>query len=630
MGKQERVNKRRQQIKESTNPVGILSVEEFERIEQTEREEAPVRQSVPPVVKDLDNASSAVREQACMSISNIVLEDNGMHIPQLVEAGAMKKLVQKLCDDCQPVRAAAAGALKNVLIVGGESISDDLVKHDVVTALLAALNQSIIEQEQSVFTLTQIVHVLSFLCENSDHATRVITERTHYGGHSAVYCLIHILRSNTDPLLLTTTIQCLNVISDENQALQQQILNVPDSTQTLTNMLHGSYSILFKACVASVLFNISPDITGTMQLTCPLLLQAIKFDPVIQQTLLEHKMEKRKKKHEDIGDAQSQLLQDQENHEQINQFIKDQIEEEEEEEDDTVTEYKVWEENTKAHNMAFEVLTNMISALALMNDDAEYEDIDEEEDFDEQVEVVDSIDQNSQEVAQFVKMTNLLSIGLDRAVSLNKALTNPIFQQPYAAIEKDLLRDSLVRVLNLLNNIMLSMNEIPQAMDVWNFLTTLQDVDIVTSIMWTMLRKKMIQSNQITNQATIFANLVETSMNEEVRTNAIGILGEMGKSMSGNDSLLLAQLLLKRVQQDTSLIVVSEALNSIFDIFGDEVKHKQVIQQSQMVQQLQSVPTLLDQRLKVQRSQLDKDTVSRVKETKVNLTRFIKYLIKHV
>jgi hypothetical protein len=565
-----------------------------------------------------------------MSISNIVLEDNGMHIPQLVEAGAMKKLVQKLCDDCQPVRAAAAGALKNVLIVGGESISDDLVKHDVVTALLAALNQSIIEQEQSVFTLTQIVHVLSFLCENSDHATRVITERTHYGGHSAVYCLIHILRSNTDPLLLTTTIQCLNVISDENQALQQQILNVPDSTQTLTNMLHGSYSILFKACVASVLFNISPDITGTMQLTCPLLLQAIKFDPVIQQTLLEHKMEKRKKKHEDIGDAQSQLLQDQENHEQINQFIKDQIEEEEEEEDDTVTEYKVWEENTKAHNMAFEVLTNMISALALMNDDAEYEDIDEEEDFDEQVEVVDSIDQNSQEVAQFVKMTNLLSIGLDRAVSLNKALANPIFQQPYATIEKELLRDSLVRVLNLLNNIMLSMNEIPQAMDVWNFLTTLQDVDIVTSIMWTMLRKKVIQSNQITNQATIFANLVETSMNEEVRTNAIGILGEMGKSMSGNDSLLLAQLLLKRVQQDTSLIVVSEALNSIFDIFGDEVKHKQVIQQSQMVQQLQSVPTLLDQRLKVQRSQLDKDTVSRVKETKVNLTRFIKYLIKHV
>jgi hypothetical protein len=67
-------------------------------------------------------------------------------------------------------------------------------------------------------------------------------------------------------------------------------------------------------------------------------------------------------------------------------------------------------------------------------------------------------------------------------------------------------------------------------------------------------------------------------------------------------------------------------LNAIFDVFGDETKYASVIVQTQMATHLQSVVSIIDQQLREQRQTLDKETVGHIKEAKLNLVRFIKYI----
>jgi hypothetical protein len=749
MGKQQRINKRKEKLRESTNPVGILGVEEFERIERLENETGSSVNNdqkkvfIPPVVKDLDNPASNVREQACMNLSNIVLEDDGVHLQQLIQVGAIKKLVQKLCDPTQSVRTAAAGALKNVTIIGGEQICENLVSNDVMTSLLAALNQSLmhvlqpktkqnvehgnsdtaihenlIEQdenldqveeevhehkpldvyEESIATLTEVIHLTSFLCENSDKATQILTQRKHIsvnGEVTTAQCLMTILTNpmlRKYPNLLLKTVQCVNVIIDENAALKAQILQFPGKDSLIDLLNYGTP--LFRTCVAGILFDVHSDSTpqimnNTIEIVFPVLSQCIQFDIISQFmncNLLQYKIMQRKKRQEDIGEAQNSLLLNVENREHINDFIKEQFTEDSDNEDDEEDidddkyheydqrekrdmnkRYREWIDATRAHNMGYEIITNIVSTLSMLNDPDQYEDIDDDEyDDDDDLQINQDDDgiqnhdgqivQDDEQATQFIVKSDMFQICLERCIHLSQVLStqdSPLFSAPlWISRELSLMYDALLRALNCLANMILSIhsNDLIKITDIqrlFSFLYGLcvyrynnigdtlnssQMMDILeslTQMMWTLLRKPGVISmnTSLTSNAELFAKLAcDERLNDEIRINAVGVLGEMGKRPHDvNHSIILARLLLNKVENDKSLAVVTEALNAIFDIFGDE-KYKAVVADTKMLIKLQASTQSIDHRLREQKSSLDKELVGHVKEAKLNLVRFIKYI----
>lgn len=94
-----------------------------------------------PYLNDINDPDQNKREQACSAIAALFETGSTEDIKKLLDAGAAKLLVQRLVDQYKPVRTAAAGALRNLTIVGGPEISDSLVEKDIMTPLLSAFEQ---------------------------------------------------------------------------------------------------------------------------------------------------------------------------------------------------------------------------------------------------------------------------------------------------------------------------------------------------------------------------------------------------------------------------------------------------------------------------------------------------------
>ena len=188
--------KKRQELRMNANPVGLPSVEQTQKYLELEKQDNMFnnngQQQVPPLVQQLDSINESERENACLALANIVMPDcdeNQEEIAQklnlLQTSGGIKKLCEKLVDPAKHVRIAAAGALRNLTAYNGPEVSEMLVQSDITTTLLACFQQGVEsymkpdEDEQpkkdSKDVLVQTLFLMSFLCENSDKATKLIS-----------------------------------------------------------------------------------------------------------------------------------------------------------------------------------------------------------------------------------------------------------------------------------------------------------------------------------------------------------------------------------------------------------------------------------------------------------------------
>ncbi|KAL0480251.1 heatR3 [Acrasis kona] len=719
-----------------------MSVEDAAKLEKLEG--APKKVVVPPVVKDLDSANDKTREQACLSLAHLVTEENGINLPVLIQAGAIRKLIQKLCDPVAPIRLAAAGALKNITIVGGEGVCEDMVSNDVMTTLLAALNQSLTrasahdeeqqqqelmnednqigieediaeqdenlpeqeivipakshkltEHKQAVFTLNEIIHLLSFLCENSDKATRIITERKHHdvtesNTNTALGCLMTVLsdvQMRKFTKLILNTAQCLNVISDNNAPLMSQISHNHAAVELLLSLLNSSdHDLLFRTCIAGVLYNIhanvdiqNADDSSKNQSTnktsleifnrivgaiTPVLLQATRYNSAssfIEEDLVSYKLSQRVKKQQDLAQAESQELidQDSDDEDELENLV-----EGANESDGEVRirmRYNEWYDRSKAHNMAQEILVNIVSTMDLIRDQDVYEDV-EDEDFEDdnvEIEVIhqdsNSVDQGD-EAIQFVAAFDLYRIILESSVNVSTLLfSNVDINNPLLTKERTIMVDGVSRAFNALSNMLLAaessstgINQITHGdwVKTWDFVCALmyqpitlsQDVlESLTQILWTLLRytfnKNIVDARfSLTEGSGVklaeYCGAVCSNLNnsELLRINSVGLLSELGKRQHDvAKSVTLASLLLNRIETDPSLAVCSEALDALFDVYADE-KYDLAVTETRMIDRLtQSSRGIQDRLKKLQKNELERDVVEKVKEARLNLNRFVKY-----
>ena len=126
----------------------------------------------------------------------------------------------------------------------------------------------------------------------------------------------------------------------------------------------------------------------------------------------------------------------------------------------------------------------------------------------------------------------------------------------------------------------------------------IEKVSTLTSVIAMLLKKPFDPSMfQIPPaHAQLYARLCTVQQSEEIRMNCVSIMAEMGKRPHNiEQNKILASILIQRLS-DSSLAVVSETLNAIFDIYADK-NYNQVLLEMNMIKIFQDFANVLTQRV---------------------------------
>jgi len=202
------------------------------------------------------------------------------------------------------------------------------------------------------------------------------------------------------------------------------------------------------------------------------------------------------------------------------------------------------------------------------------------------------------------------------------------------------------RALACLNNMLLFLdppirgNE--KAVALWNFLCNLcadatnrqnsETAELITRSMWTLLRDFnspgtdccIAPSVEVTEGILAIAIAAQG----DTQTNAVGLLAHLGalphlRSLDKKIGETLLQILASYASSSVSAI--AEALNAIFDIYGD-TESDDSFRQLQMLQRITALAPLLQQKVRQESTlQEEASVVERAEEALENLVRFIEY-----
>lgn len=154
----------------------------------------------------------------------------------------------------------------------------------------------------------------------------------------------------------------------------------------------------------------------------------------------------------------------------------------------------------------------------------------------------------------------------------------------------------------------------------------------VTAAMWSALRRAAAQDKSLpisAEQAQLIMSTATQSRAVDARMNAIGMMGCVGqRSKDATENAVIGRCLLATLN-DSSLEVVAQALDAVFDVYGDE-DFDDNFRSLQFLPALERTAAAVKSKLRAERKEMDRALVAHVKETQLNLARFIKYKKKHL
>jgi hypothetical protein len=154
----------------------------------------------------------------------------------------------------------------------------------------------------------------------------------------------------------------------------------------------------------------------------------------------------------------------------------------------------------------------------------------------------------------------------------------------------------------------------------------------VTAAMWSALRRAAAQDKSLAisaEQAQLIMSTATQSRAVDARMNAIGMMGCVGqRSKDVTENAVIGRCLLATLN-DSSLEVVAQALDAVFDVYGDE-DFDDNFRSLQFLPALERTAAAVKSKLRAERKEMDRALVAHVKETQLNLARFIKYKKKHL
>ncbi|GMF20710.1 unnamed protein product [Phytophthora lilii] len=609
--------------------------------------------------KGLVDLQGAVREATCVAIATMfgdVESDEAearsrRKLQRMVDAGLLKKLIPRVVDPLPMVRQHALGALRNMSVTGGLELCELMTMQNVVTPLVKVISENATDNAlngsgdlRAVQLLEQAVALLGNLCESCQAAINELTQgdllppifkiaaqaRTHTALHLETLKLL---------LLITEGNAQLNEVIGANAAYQQTIgalIQAPPDQLSLQARLEAIGIAINLQAIMQVEHNVARMV--------PVLEAALAYDAVNVVQMAQQASE-------NFELSQKSLLED--------ENVDDDTLTAEEEQKITAAQLKVrtWRDSVHTLTLALELVAQL-AATGDENDDEEEWASDDEDAMEEYA--ASHMDTDAAVAASPVSKSLETSRVFPLCVTILQGLVS-IPQLSTKTIAKD-FEKMRIRVCNAVNNLLLSVSwevlgeeVVPQIFrnlcalygnlnreaesasaaptDFALESSATNDLEVaVIAAMLSALRRSTAENRQLAvaaEDAQLILTCAAQGRSPESRLNAVGMIGCVGKRCaSPAEKEAVGRALASRLD-DSSLEVVAETLNAIFDVYDDE-EFDDTFRALNLLSALERTSSALKSKLKAEQKQLDRALVAHVKETRLNLLRFIKYKKKHL
>ncbi|CAH0477158.1 unnamed protein product [Peronospora belbahrii] len=611
--------------------------------------------------KGLVDLRGAVREATCMTLATMFgdaesdeLEFKSRRkLQRMVDAGLLTKLIPRVVDPLPMVRQHALGALRNMSVTGGHELCEIMTTQNVVTPLAKVITENTTEKAlcgsgdlRAVQLLEQAVSLLSNLCESCQAAINEMTEGELL---PLIFKIAKLAR--THPVLHLESLKLLLLISEGNAQINDIVGVNASYQQTIADLIQAPVDQLsLHARLEAV--GIAMNVQSAMQMgnnvarVVPILEAALAYDAAsvvhMAQQASDHYELSQRSYLEDANVDDDKLISEKE------QKI-------------TIAQIKVrtWRDSVQTLTLALE----LVADLAASGDDNEDEEewaSDEEDAMEEyaasRMDTGETICANGSPVLKSLETSRIFPlcvIILQGLVSIPQLATKTI---------RNDFEKMRIRMCNAVNNLLLSLPRkvigediVPQ---VFRNLCQLygnmnreveaasgaptdfslesgatNDLEVaVTAAILSALRCSSLDNRQLAvtaEDAQLIVNCAAHGRSCESRQNAIGIIGCMGKRCSSAvEKETVGRALVSRLD-DSSLEVVVETINAIFDVYDAE-EFDDTFRALNFLSVLERTSSALKAKLKAEQKLLDRALLAHVKETRLNLLRFVKYKKKHL
>ncbi|DBA00752.1 TPA: hypothetical protein N0F65_001223 [Lagenidium giganteum] len=636
--------------KKQVPPTGGATIAETE----SAREEALTRGEETQLFKGLVALEGSIREATCVTLATMFGDasdeesekKNRVRLQKMVNAGLLKKLIPRMVDPLKMVRLHAVGAMRNISVTGGIDICEEMTANNVITPLIKIITEHATQETlekndlHAAQLLEQAVALLTNLCESCQAAINELTR-----GNLLPPIMIIAQYGRTHAVLHLETLRLLLSITEDNAKLNDVFgSNAAYQTilgETITSEQVALYTKLHAVGIAMNIPAIMA-VEDNIARLLPVLQSALAYDPVNAVQMAQQA-------------AESWGL-------SLKTFEETEVMEEdgltEEKEQQIVAaqgKTRVWRESVQTLMLALE----LVAELAATGDDADDEEEWGSDDEDAMEEYAAAqMDSDSQSTASGTPAAKALAAStiLQQCVAILQGLVSiPPLSVKSIAHDFERMR---IRVCNAINNLVqclpvasLGDNLLPQLFRHFSTLynniknessnktfdfenaTSTNDIEAATtSAMWSVLRRATAEKQDlpiVAEEANLIMSGALQSPSMETRMNAIGMIGCVGRrSKNPSENEVVGRCLLQSLN-DSNLEVVAEALNALFDVYGDE-DFDNIFRNLNLLSALEATSTAVKAKLRAEQRQMDRDVVAHIKETHLNLVRFIKYKKKHL
>ncbi|KAI5626173.1 HEAT repeat-containing protein 3, partial [Silurus asotus] len=224
------------------------------------------------LLEKLQSPSADMREYACASISRVVQQCQT--IPGFLHRDAVRRIGPLLLDSSLAVRETATGALRNLSACGGAEVCEDMVKQDILTPIIALLNECFMGFEASSSPVkkdqkptvedvaNEAVNLLWNLCESSSKAVSVFNRAR------LLDVLLPCIEKHPHNMQLAlSAAHCLHTVTEDNSDLAGSVNGAVLSA--LENVLLSAQSsmehVLLRTLAAGTMWNLKSSLSSSRQ-----------------------------------------------------------------------------------------------------------------------------------------------------------------------------------------------------------------------------------------------------------------------------------------------------------------------------------------------------------------------------
>ncbi|XP_061450038.1 HEAT repeat-containing protein 3 [Rhineura floridana] len=628
------------------------------------------------LLEKLQHPSADVREFACASISKLLQQKQT--IPAFVQRDVVRCLGPMLLDKSLAVRETAAGALRNLSACGGFDVCDDMVTKDIMTPLVALLKECRAGLEENNGSLketkdtnkshaediaNEAVNLLWNVCECNSTAVSIFNKQ---GCLDVVLQYLKRFQTNVD--LAIAVASCLQAVTEDNPDL---LSSFDASAHQVLEMVMLSLDkalehILLRTLVAGVTWNIKSTLpsgsqAGTVNAILKIFSECLAIDAgemVIQIKEEETERVKSSAKPEaegNVGDGDNSVL----NHdEEMEEAPKGAANGENDVSDllpHSTQEMKQVAALLLAQQTALEIIVNMCCNEDPSDD--EWEDLSSSDESDAFMD--NSYDEGGKLLSplclsaevhtalrnHLIPKKTLEKTAFPNSVAVDICMASPAWKPlikklnmvQYRALtclhsillvsDMDCLGGPLMlqSLSQHLSQLIFSQPEFPKEIEF---------LEAVTSALRALLQ--MLAANNIPQcmspeQLMTLCEAGIHSCNVSIRVNVVSILGIAGSVLAKLEDTvqtlkMIGKFLLDVATKDSSLVVVGEALDALFDVFADGKEAEKAAEQLKLLYALKEFQPVFKSRMRKEgKGHYSTDQLCVLDNVKLNLRRFIAY-----